>query len=212
MADNRPRILPALIVFSDTTRAKPAFMLARFAALAASARPRAVLLVLRDYGLPVHERLELGSALRTLAQRHEQCFGVADRADVARALGACALHLPESGITEADARRYLGLDAFLSRACHEPLRAAECETDAVLLSPILEARKGRPALGLGALAQSRGPRDETKPSPALYALGGVDASNAAACVSAGAAGVAVIGAALAVDPLPLLNALKISGN
>jgi thiamine monophosphate synthase len=37
----------------------------------------------------------------------------------------------------------------------------------------------------------------------------VDASNASACLAAGAAGVAVIGAALSSDPEPLLSALGI---
>jgi thiamine monophosphate synthase len=43
----------------------------------------------------------------------------------------------------------------------------------------------------------------------LFALGGVDESNAAACLAAGADGIAVVGAALAPNPLPLLSALQI---
>jgi thiamine monophosphate synthase len=43
----------------------------------------------------------------------------------------------------------------------------------------------------------------------VFALGAVDASNAAACLAAGASGVAVIGAALAPDPTALLSALDI---
>ena len=47
------------------------------------------------------------------------------------------------------------------------------------------------------------------PRHAWFALGAVDAGNAAACLTAGAAGVAVIGAALEADPEPLLATLGI---
>ncbi len=202
-------VAPRLIVLSDTTRAPAEVMLARFAALARAARPRTVLFVLRDYGMSGRARLSLGVELRALATLGEQSLGIADRADLALALGARALHLPEGGLGEREARRYLGQGVFLSRACHDPLRASEPGADAVLLSPIFDARKGRPALGFSALERVAAKR-ATELGPALYALGAVEARNAAACVSAGAAGVAVIGAALAPDPLPLLKALEIS--
>jgi thiamine-phosphate pyrophosphorylase len=201
---------PRLIVFSDTSRATAPAMLARFNALAQAARPRTVLFTLRDYGLSARARLTLGTQLRSLAELNEQRFGVADRADLARALGAWALHLPEAGLRTHDARRYFGPDAFVSRACHDPLRAVDLDADAVLLSPIFEARKGWPALGLAALQQLQPKRTEARAVPALYALGGVDAGNAAACLAAGATGVAVIGAALVADHSPLLKALEIS--
>jgi thiamine-phosphate pyrophosphorylase len=203
------RLAPRLIVFSDTTRAPPELMLARFAALAQHAEPGTVLFTLRDYTLSVGARLALGVELRTLAALGEQAFGLADRADLARALGAQAIHLPEAGLAVPDARRYLGPELFVSRACHELPQATHSGADAVLLSPIFEARKGRPALGLGALEECAATCRRGLAAPAVYALGAVDAGNAAACVAAGAAGVAVIGAALAADPLPLLEALEI---
>jgi thiamine monophosphate synthase len=81
----------------------------------------------------------------------------------------------------------------------------EADLDAVLLSPIFEARKGRCALGVAALGRAR----DAHPGPAWFGLGAVNAGNAAACLVAGAAGVAVIGAALEPDPQPLLEALGI---
>ena len=99
----------------------------------------------------------------------------------------------------------MGADVALSRGCHDPNVAPEPELDALLLSPIFDARKGRPPLGVAALSTARA----AYPVPAWYALGGVDAENAAACLTAGAAGVAVIGAALSPDPEPLLSALGI---
>src|SRR5450432_3617451 len=165
-----PPPAPRLIVFSDALRAPPEFTTARWAALAGSATPGSVLLILRDYELPVPVRIALGRQWAALAERTQQLFGIAERADLARALGAHALHLPEHGLTARDARRYLGPRAFLSRACHDPtlpLTAPPAppappalgdeldELDALLLSPIFAARKGRPALGLAALRTFR---------------------------------------------------------
>ena len=197
--------VPRLIVFTDTTRVAIASMLARFGALAQRAQVGSVQFTLRDYLLPVRERWALGERLAELAQRTQQSFAVAERADLARAFRCAAFHLPQGGLCAADARSYLGSEVLLSRGGHDPSAAPEPELDALLLSPIFEARKGRPALGITALERARA----ANPRHAWFALGGVGASNAAACLSAGAAGVAVIGAALDADPEPLLGALGI---
>jgi thiamine-phosphate pyrophosphorylase len=207
MADQE---LPRLLIFSDLTRAAPDVMLARFNTLAEAARPRSVLFIVRDYTLSARGRWALGAELASVARRSGQLFGVADRADLAQGLGADALHLPENGLSLKDARACVGAKAFISRACHEPLRAAVIAADAVVLSPIFAPRKGRPALGLAAFERARGAQAKSQPMPALFALGAVVAGNAAHCLAAGATGVAVIGAALEPDPAPLLEALGIS--
>jgi len=48
----------------------------------------------RDYALPVRERWALGERLAELSARTQQSFGISERADLARAFGAHALHLP----------------------------------------------------------------------------------------------------------------------
>jgi len=199
------KALPRLIVFTDTTRLEPAAMLERFAAIAERAEVGSVLFTLRDYALPVRERWALGERLAELALRTRQILGIGERADWARALGCGAFHLPGAGLRAADARAYLGAEVLLSRGAHDPSAGVESELDAVLLSPLFEPRKGRPALGVAALERARA----AHPRQAWFALGAVNAGNAAACLSAGAAGVAVIGAALEPDPEPLLGALSI---
>lgn len=180
-------------------------MLERFATLAARARAGSLQFTLRDYSLPLRARYLLAERLAELTTRTGQWFGIADRADLARAFNCRAFHLPENGIGAADARAYLGPAVLLSRGYHDPTAPVEPELDALLLSPIFEARKGRPALGTAALANARA----AHPDRIWFALGGVEAPNAAACLTAGAAGVAVIGAALSPDPEPLLSALGI---
>jgi thiamine-phosphate pyrophosphorylase len=181
-------------------------MLARFDELGRRAAAGSVLFSLRDYELSARARWQLALELAALAARRQQSFGVADRADLARVIGCGACHLPERGLRVADARRYLGERVFLSQACHDPSAAAAPELDAQVLSPIFEPRKGRPALGIATLARAT---QVNRARPALFALGGVEPGNARACLAAGAAGVAVIGAALASDPTPLLEALGI---
>jgi thiamine-phosphate pyrophosphorylase len=199
--------IPRLIVFSDTTRAEPALLLERFTRLGERAVPGSVLFVLRDYHLPLRSRHALAQSLSQLTASTEQRFGLAERADLARAWGCTAFHLPGGGLRARDARSYLGPGVFLSRGAHDLANAPEPELDALLLSPIFEARKGRPPLGAGAFSQAL--RSSFGAAPALFALGGVSAHSAAACLAAGAAGVAVIGAALEADPDPLLGALGI---
>ncbi|HYQ03634.1 MAG TPA: thiamine phosphate synthase [Polyangiaceae bacterium] len=200
-------VLPRLIVFSDTTRVAVPTLLDRFAALAERARPGSIQFTLRDYSLPLRERWTLAERLAELASRTGHVFAIAERADLARAFGCRAFHLPHDGLSASDARSYLGAQVAISRGCHDLANEIEPELDALLLSPIFEARKGRPALGLAALRVGR----EARPKVRWYALGGVEAGNAASCLAAGAAGVAVIGAALEADPEPLLSAVGILG-
>ena len=206
MAD-AARIAPRLIVFSDHGQAAREVLLARFEALASQATPGRVLFSVRDYELPVRERWAFAKQVYELSLRNAQSVGLAERADLMRALSAQALHLPERGLSARDARAYAGPGAFLSRGSHEPEAEPEPELDARLLSPIFEPRKGRPALGLEGLERAQ--RAGQGKGALLFALGGVTASNAAACLAVNAAGVAVIGAALALDPRPLLSALGI---
>jgi thiamine-phosphate pyrophosphorylase len=194
-------VTPKLIVISDFVHRDRALSLERMEQVCSLARPGSVLLQIRDHELGVRDRLELGRRMRALARTHGQLFGVNDRLDLALVLEADAVHLGEGSVEVADARRLVG-DRFVSRACHRLDDLASRGEDAVVLSPIAQARHGRPALGISAL-RALGDR-------LLFALGGVGAANAAELVAAGADGVAVMGAVLdAADSAPLVAALEI---
>jgi len=201
-------VRPRLIAITDTTLAPPAVLETRLAVLLAAAMPGSVMVQLRDRELPDRERIVFGQALRALTRQYQQLLAVNDRCDLAFLLETDGLHLGESSIAPSDARKLVG-GLWISRACHDPARAAALDANAVLLAPVLAPRKGSPALGLGALGTARralGGSGEAL----LYALGGVDAASAEACLAAGADGVAAIGAALdGRDPMPLLEALGI---
>lgn len=195
---------PRLMVITDTTVAPGELLLERVEAVLALSRPGSVVVQLRDPQLAVRERLRLGERLAGACRRHAQRFIVGDRCDLAVLLEADGVHLGERSVPAADARALVGSGAWITRASHDAGWTPEPDVDAVVLSPIMAERKGRPALGLDGIRLARRALNEAPRPVHLYALGGVDAGSAARCVEAGADGVAVIGAVLAgraVEPL-----------
>lgn len=192
---------PRLIVISDWGRAPEPVLLERIDRCLGAAVPGSVALQLREHELGARARLSLGRRLRELTRRHRQVFSVNDRLDLARLLEADGVHLGDASVGAADARRLMP-DAWLTRAWHVAGAIPE-GADALVVSPVFEARHGRPALGLDPIAAAR-------TAVPIYALGGVTAEGAASALAAGAAGVAVVGAVLDQDdPRGLLDALGI---
>jgi len=189
---------PRLIVISDAARGGLDAWLRDLEALLAAARPGSVLVSLRDRQLPVRERHALGRRLRTATRAHGQALAVCDRLDLAW-LEADGVHLGDDDVSVEEARAFgqaQGRPWQISTACHSPEALADTTADAVLLSPIAEPRKGRPALGLAGLGRAlaaRGARPATRGACALHVLGGVTRHNAAQWLAQGADGVALIG-------------------
>jgi thiamine-phosphate pyrophosphorylase len=121
---------------------------------------------------------------------------VARRLDVALAIGADGVHLAGSpGELTPRLVRALMPDAFVSVSCHsldEVRRARENGASAVLFAPVFGKTAGGvqvvDGVGVARLAEACA----TAGTMPVFALGGVDAGNAAACVAAGASGVAGI--------------------
>jgi thiamine-phosphate pyrophosphorylase len=197
-------VTPVLVVVTDFARPGSEHHVARIAGLVERARPGSVQVQLRDHQLSVRRRLELGRELRKLTRSAGQWFAVNDRLDLWKVLGADGVHLGEASVDTSVARAFGA--SWISRAVHRVDSIADVDADAMLLSPIVEARHGRSALGLEALTTARSRLEGRK----LFALGGVTPATAKACLAHGADGVAVVGAALDTDdPLPLLHALDI---
>ena len=137
--------------------------------------------------------VELGRPFGALVMAHEDIGAV-------EAVSAAGVHLP-AGSDPAAARRRLprgliGVSAHSENEAGAQLRAG---ADYVTLSPIFltDSKPGYgPALGLDALAAAAA----KAPGP-IIALGGIALANAAACLAAGARGVAVMGEIMrAADP------------
>ncbi|HLI20902.1 MAG TPA: thiamine phosphate synthase [Stellaceae bacterium] len=179
--------LPPVLVITDRSQAKGPLEDIAAAVFAGGCR----WLSLREKDMPAAERL--ASLRRIIAHAKDFRATVTVHDDLAAAV-ACGtgIHLPATG-SVAEARRALGGGVLIGKSAHnadEVARAAADGADYVTLSPIFvsQSKPGYgPALGLEALRAT--------PLPVL-ALGGVDAGNAAACIEAGAAGVATMGEAM----------------
>jgi thiamine-phosphate pyrophosphorylase len=120
-------------------------------------------------------------------------FVVNDDVDAALELGADGVHLGQ-GDAGAEAARGAGL--LLGRSAASLEQAVGLDADYVGAGPVWDSpskEDADPAIGLDGLRAICAAVDVP-----VIAIGGVDASNAAACIEAGAAGVAVIRAA--TDP------------
>lgn len=184
-----------LIAFTDHARCRES--LRALSALCSEAIPASVAVVLRDKERSYQERVFWGRQLKAAAFSAGQTFLVSDRVDLARSLGADGVHLGAAGLLPTQARRlHSGL---ILRAWHGFSELPEQErklVNGLLVSPVCAARKGREALGLPEFAARARQLKARQQNLRVYALGGIDATNSAACVEAGADGVAVIGAVM----------------
>ena len=136
--------------------------------------------------------VERGRATRSLCARYGVTFVVNDDVEAALMLGADGVHL---GRTDegAERAREQGLLLGLSAANLEEARAADSEADYIGVGPVWETPSkvdADPAIGVEGLREIC----DATTNP-VVAIGGIDATNAAECVRAGAVGVAVIRAA-----------------
>jgi thiamine-phosphate pyrophosphorylase len=140
-------------------------------------------------GVPTLEVVERGRSTRSLCARHGVAFVVNDDVEAALMLGADGVHLGRDD-TGAGRARDQGLMLGLSAASVEEATAAVGLADYVGAGPVWQTPSKTDAdapIGLEGLRAICASIDVP-----VVAIGGIDASNAAECIRAGAAGVAVI--------------------
>lgn len=199
MSGRLPR--PPLLAITDRRQLPPGRDLQTTLALLVAAGLRWI--SLREKDLPVGDLRRLLRACRAALGRHEVLhLGLHGSVELYLELADLdldGLHLPANADVGA-ARARLGPRPLIGVSCHgtQALAAAAAgRADYATLSPIFPSRSKPgygPTLGLGALAQA------PKSLPVL-ALGGVTAARLPACLTAGAAGAAVMGPLMrAEDP------------
>lgn len=163
---------------------------------------------LREPDLPAGELYALARVLRA-ATRGRALLIVHDRVDVALAAEADGAQLGERSLPVEAARRVAGARLLLGRSVHSAAGAAQAARDGadfVLLGTIF-ASASHPDHPPGGLALVRAARAVC--ALPLVGIGGIDATNAAPVLAAGADGVAVIRAILgATDVAAAARALK----
>jgi thiamine-phosphate pyrophosphorylase len=156
---------------------------------------------LREKDLPRNALTDLAGAMMTAIAGRLQLLvnaGAEGAAEAARAVGAAGIHLP--GRWHAEQIGQARIVGIVSVGCHsvgEVAIARVAGADLALLSPIFRTESHPEARPLGVEALSAAAQAAGKMP--VFALGGVNAKNAASCIAAGAAGVAGIRTFLSGD-------------
>lgn len=168
------------------------------------------LVQLREKQASTREFLELARALRGLLQPRKVPLVINDRVDIALAVEAAGVHLGQTDMPPAEARRLLGPRALIGlsvESLDDAFAAEGEEVDYLGLSPIFSTptkSELNHSLGLEGIreirSQSRHP---------LIAIGGIHVGNAAQVKAAGAHGIAVVSAICSAED-PCHSAAELS--
>jgi thiamine-phosphate pyrophosphorylase len=175
----------------------------------------------RDLESLAGEAMQIIQKLRTENRELRTALLINSRTDIALATEADGVHLPANDVSPKEVRKVwhgacgAGVPArevspgkpLISVSCHSPeevVQAAANGADLAILAPIFEKKDapGTIPAGLEALRQACHSR-----IPVL-ALGGITLQNAAACLSAGAAGIAAIRLFQENDIVDVVRALR----
>lgn len=163
---------------------------------------------LRDRGLPAGELLALARRLKPIC-RGKALLLINDRVDVALALEADGVHLPQDGLPTRIVRQLIGKHAVLGRSVHDADAAHQAQRDGaefVIAGTIFKSpsKPGAKPVGVGLISDIT--KEDSLP---VVAIGGITAERVPEVIQAGAAGVAVISAiAAAADPKAAAEALR----
>jgi thiamine-phosphate pyrophosphorylase len=163
---------------------------------------------LREKDMPAGQLFRLALELKE-AIGGRAMLVVNDRVDVAIAASTDGVQLGEEGLPIGAARLILRYGMRVGRSVHSVEGAAEAESlgaDFLVLGTIFPSRSHPGAAGAGTALVREARKRVRIP---ILAIGGVTVENAAACIEAGADGVAVISAILAApDPKQAAAQLK----
>jgi thiamine-phosphate pyrophosphorylase len=200
-----PLPAPPVLLITDRRQARRPLAEVVAAALEAGCRWLSV----REKDLAAPQQVALARQIVDVAEPFAACVLLHGDPRLAAEAGCAGVHLPAGGDVRA-ARTLLHSGAWASISTHgieEALAAANAGADAVTLSPIL-ASASKPGYGPALGLEHLGEIAARSPIPVI-ALGGIeDVEHVRACLAAGAAAVAVMGAPMrAADPAGLLARL-----
>ena len=155
---------------------------------------------LREKDMPVRELYGVAEMLRESTRRHGAALIVNDRMDVALAVGADGVQRTEHSLPVASLRALAAPPFLVGASVHAVAEAEGAEAagaDFIVFGPVYDTASKRrygPPQGLEALR-----RVTASVRRPVIAVGGVTPARVRECLSAGAAGVAVIGAIMSAD-------------
>jgi thiamine-phosphate pyrophosphorylase len=171
------------------------------------ARGGATLVQLRNKHSETRALIEEARAIKQALAPFAVPFVVNDRVDVAMASGADGVHLGQDDMAVEDARRLLGPNAIIGLSIKSVAEAEAARLDLVdyvgsggVYATSSKQQKNAP-IGPAGLARVIAALRRRAPALPVCGIAGIDASNAAEVIAAGADGVAVI-SALSLVPSP----------
>jgi thiamine-phosphate pyrophosphorylase len=167
---------------------------------------------LREKDLTVNDEAILTATrvFRDACTAHGALFVLNDRPDLAGAARADGVHVGQDDMPVAEARALVGEDVLLGRSTHTPEQVADAavaDVDYFAVGPVhaTPTKPGRPAVGLELIRHAA---STPRPVP-WFAIGGIDTSNVAEVVAAGARRIVVVRALTeAADPEATARALR----
>jgi len=164
---------------------------------------------LREKKLARDEIERSAQTFRRLCDTYSALFIVNDDPYLAQSCDADGVHVGQDDVAAAEAREILGPEAIVGLSTHSEKQlaaSAEQPVDYVSVGPIWETptKAGRPGVGLGLVEHAAA----AAPHP-FFAIGGIDAGNAAQVVAAGGRRLGVVRAIRdADDPAATAEALR----
>jgi thiamine-phosphate diphosphorylase len=166
----------------------------------AALRGGATMVQYREKNASTRQMIEDALELRHLCRAHNAPFIVNDRVDVALAVDADGVHVGQDDMPASLARKMIGREKILGVSAENVEQARAAIVDGAdylgvgtLFATATKADAGEP---IGLLGLEKIARVSTIP---MVGIGGINLSNAASVIRAGAAGVAVISAIVSAD-------------
>ncbi|OFZ28950.1 MAG: thiamine-phosphate diphosphorylase [Bdellovibrionales bacterium RIFCSPHIGHO2_01_FULL_40_29] len=165
---------------------------------------------LREKHLTSREYVELGKNVLKILRPFEVPLIINDRLDIALAIGADGVHLGQSDIHIADARKIMGPRALIGVSVETIAHAFEAEdwdVDYIAVSPVFPTQTKTDLTSPWGLEGLKAVREISKHP--IVAIGGVHLDNIKDVLNAGADGVAIVSAIiLASSPKQMAINLK----
>jgi thiamine-phosphate pyrophosphorylase len=154
--------------------------------LEAAVRGGVDIVQLRDKALPDEELIPVLHEAREVTRGLGVPLVVNDRPDLAALIGADYAHVGQDDLPVAEARSF-GVRVGLST--HAPEEIDRADADYIGVGPVhaTPTKEGRPAVGLELVRYAA-----KHARPPWFAIGGIDETNVADVVAAGATGIAVV--------------------
>ncbi len=147
---------------------------------------------LREKDLNSLDLYRLAKKIKKLTSKYKAVLLINDRLDIALAVDAEGVHLPEAGMPASEARKLIGNDKIIGKSLHLPISLSHSDyrfIDFVTLSPVYDpGEKEYQVTTIGINQLKKSILDIPVP---VYGLGGIEPGHLSGLKNTGVSGIAV---------------------